>query len=120
MPWRQLLNSSLSPAVQRQVMGELEDGFNGLLYVAPERLFGGGFSSLLDKLRPKFLAVDEAHCISQWGHDFRPEYSRLGEARRRLGNPPTIALTATATEDVRNDIILQLGLARADGGGDWV
>jgi len=105
-----LLNSSLSPAVQRQVMGELEDGFNGLLYVAPERLFGGGFSSLLDKLRPKFLAVDEAHCISQWGHDFRPEYSRLGEARRRLGNPPTIALTATATEDVRNDIILQLGL----------
>src|SRR5690606_18786163 len=52
----------------------------------------------------------EAHCISQWGHDFRPEYSRLGEVRQRLGNPPTIALTATATHDVRQDIIQQLGL----------
>jgi len=105
-----LLNSSLSPAIQRQVMAELNDGFSGLLYVAPERLFAGNFAHLLDRLRPKLLAVDEAHCISQWGHDFRPEYSRLGEARNRLGNPATIALTATATEDVRADIITQLGL----------
>ena len=54
--------------------------------------------------------MDEAHCVSQWGHDFRPEYRRLGEVRRRLGNPPCIALTATATEDVRNDIIHLLDL----------
>ncbi|MGD0140273.1 MAG: ATP-dependent DNA helicase RecQ [Tepidisphaeraceae bacterium] len=105
-----LLNSSLPPGMQREVIRELHEGFQGLLYVAPERLFAANFQPLLEKLRPKLLAVDEAHCISQWGHDFRPEYSRLGEARRKLGDPPTIALTATATEDVRGDIITQLGL----------
>jgi ATP-dependent DNA helicase RecQ len=104
------LNSSLPPGMQREVMAELNDGFQGLLYVAPERLFAPNFQPLLEKLRPKLLAVDEAHCISQWGHDFRPEYSRLGEARKKLGEPPTIALTATATDDVREDIIAQLGL----------
>jgi ATP-dependent DNA helicase RecQ len=105
-----LLNSSLPAAMQREVIAELNDGFQGLLYVAPERLFAPNFRGLMEKLRPKFLAVDEAHCISQWGHDFRPEYMRLGEARRKLGSPPTIALTATATEDVRGDIVAQLGL----------
>jgi ATP-dependent DNA helicase RecQ len=105
-----LLNSSLPQSMQRQVVAELEQGFDGLLYLAPERLFAGNFQSTLDRLRPKLLAVDEAHCISQWGHDFRPEYARLGEARRRLGDPPTIALTATATRDVRTDIIKQLAL----------
>jgi ATP-dependent DNA helicase RecQ len=105
------LNSSLPPAMQREVMAELSNGYEGLLYVAPERLFAPNFQSLLEKLRPRILAVDEAHCISQWGHDFRPEYSRLGEARKKLGNPPTIALTATATDDVREDIITQLGLS---------
>ena len=105
-----MLNSSVPVAMQREVMRELEEGFEGLLYVVPERLFAGNFQHLMDRLKPTFLAVDEAHCISQWGHDFRPEYARLGEARRRLGNPPTIALTATATEDVREDIVRQLGL----------
>jgi ATP-dependent DNA helicase RecQ len=105
-----LLNSTLSPGLQRQVIEELHEGFAGLLYVAPERIFSAQFEPLLAKLRPSLLAVDEGHCISQWGHDFRPEYARLGEARRRLGMPPTIALTATATEDVRNDIIAQLEL----------
>lgn len=104
------LNSSLPQAVQREVMAELNDGFEGLLYIAPERLLAAHFQPMLQRLRPKLLAVDEAHCISQWGHDFRPEYSRLGEARRKLGDPPSIALTATATEDVRADIIVQLGL----------
>lgn len=104
------LNSSLPAGMQREVMAELADGFSGLLYVAPERLFAANFQPMMEKLRPKLLAVDEAHCISQWGHDFRPEYSRLGEARKKLGDPPTIALTATATEDVRDDIIAQLGL----------
>jgi ATP-dependent DNA helicase RecQ len=105
-----LLNSSLSPAEQRKVISELTTGFEGLLYIAPERLLSANFQPMLQRLRPKLLAVDEAHCISQWGHDFRPEYSRLGEARKKLGDPPAIALTATATEDVRADIIAQLGL----------
>ncbi len=105
-----LLNSSLSSSEQRQVIAQLHQGFTGLLYLAPERCFAGNFQGTLEQLRPKLLAIDEAHCISQWGHDFRPEYARLGEVRRRLGEPPTIALTATATEDVRADIIQRLGL----------
>ena len=68
------------------------------------------FRQTLAQLQPRLLAVDEAHCISQWGHDFRPEYSRLGEIRELLGRPPTIALTATATDDVRTDIVGRLGL----------
>lgn len=105
-----LLNSSLSPAMQREVLHDLERGYDGVLYVAPERFWAASFQSVMQTLRPRLLAVDEAHCISQWGHDFRPEYSQLGEVRRRLGNPPTIALTATATADVRGDIIERLGL----------
>jgi ATP-dependent DNA helicase RecQ len=109
-----LLNSTLTPAQQRQAIAELEHGFSGLLYVAPERFFLSGFAELAARLKPSLLAIDEAHCISQWGHDFRPEYHRLGEVRRLLGNPPTIALTATATDDVRADIIHQLQLRQPD------
>jgi ATP-dependent DNA helicase RecQ len=105
-----LLNSSLSASLQRQVMNELEAGFNGLLYVAPERLFNSSFNLLLQRMQVKFFVIDEAHCISQWGHDFRPEYARLGEVRKLLGSPPTIALTATATDEVRVDIIHQLDM----------
>ena len=105
-----MLNSSMNASIQREVMSELENGFTGLLYVAPERFFASNFQPLLRTLRPRFLAIDEAHCISQWGHDFRPEYARLGDVRRQLGSPTTIALTATATDDVRDDIIRQLGL----------
>jgi ATP-dependent DNA helicase RecQ len=105
-----LLNSSLNAAQQREVIAKLHQDFRGLLYVAPERFFAGSFQSTLEQLRPRLFAIDEAHCISQWGHDFRPEYSRLGEVRQRLGKPPTIALTATATDDVREDIIRRLGL----------
>ena len=104
------LNSTLSMGLRRQVMRELEEGFNGLLYVAPERFFAADFAELMPRLKTKFFAIDEAHCVSQWGHDFRPEYSRLGEVRQKLGSPPCIALTATATDDVRSDIIRQLGL----------
>lgn len=105
-----MLNSALPAADQRKILEELDSGFEGLLYVAPERFYASSFQTVLKKLRPKFLAIDEAHCISQWGHDFRPEYSRLGDVRQLLGGPPTIALTATATEDVRQDIIAVLGL----------
>jgi ATP-dependent DNA helicase RecQ len=105
-----LLNSSLTPSQQRLVIDEVMNGFQGLLYVAPERFFSPTFQPVVSQLKVKLLAVDEAHCISQWGHDFRPEYLRLGEVRQELGSPPTIALTATATEDVRADIIRGLGL----------
>jgi ATP-dependent DNA helicase RecQ len=105
-----VLNSSMSLPMKRQTMSQIEAGFEGLLYVAPERFFAADFVGMLERLRPWLFAVDEAHCVSQWGHDFRPEYFRLGEVRRRLGNPPCIALTATATDDVRADIIRRLEL----------
>ena len=105
-----LLNSSLAASQQREVIAELQRGFSGLLYVAPERFYSGNFLDIAAALRPRLFAIDEAHCISQWGHDFRPEYHRLGEVRRRLGSPPTIALTATATEDVRLEIVQKLEL----------
>ena len=104
------LNSALSGSLRRQVMQELEQGFDGLLYVAPERFAAPDFQELLPRLKTKLLAVDEAHCVSQWGHDFRPDYLKLGEVRTKLGSPPCIALTATATEDVRADIIHHLHL----------
>ena len=108
-----LINSSLSASMQREVMDELAHGSGGLLYVAPERFYAPAFQELMPRLNVRLLAVDEAHCISTWGHDFRPEYSRLGEVRKALGSPPTIALTATATADVREDIIRQLDMRSA-------
>ena len=104
------INSSLTPGQRRETMQQLQDGFEGLLYLSPERLAAGDLDALLNRVGVKLFAIDEAHCISQWGHDFRPEYSQIGRLRERLGNPPTIALTATATEDVRGDIIRLLHL----------
>jgi ATP-dependent DNA helicase RecQ len=95
---------------QRQVMARLRDGFRGLLYVAPERFNAPGFLAIITGRKLSLLAIDEAHCISQWGHDFRPEYLRLGEVRKQLGSPLTIALTATATPEVRADIVRNLEL----------
>jgi ATP-dependent DNA helicase RecQ len=104
------LNSSMSVVRQREVMGELQNGFEGLLYVSPERCAVGVFQQFVRGLGVRLLAIDEAHCISQWGHDFRPEYGQLGLFRAAIGNPTTAALTATATEDVRGDIIRLLHL----------
>jgi ATP-dependent DNA helicase RecQ len=105
-----MLCSGQSWDEQREVMARMRDGFRGLLYVAPERFSAPGFFSIITQRELSLLAIDEAHCISQWGHDFRPEYLRLGEIRKQLGNPLTIALTATATPEVRKDIVRNLEL----------
>ena len=105
------LNSSMSPDEQSQVIQSLKDRQVKLLYVAPERLIGSEnrFLSFLSDLNVSLLAIDEAHCISQWGHDFRPEYSMLSEVRQTLG-VPTIALTATADPLTQKDILARLQL----------
>ena len=108
-----MLCSGQSRDEQREAMGRLRDGFRGLLYVAPERFSAPGFFSIITARKLSLLAIDEAHCISQWGHDFRPEYLRLGEVRKQLGEPLTIALTATATREVRADIVRNLELKDA-------
>lgn len=104
------INSTLSAEEYRQVMGALQSGELKLLYVAPERFSQTGFMNTLRRMQVSLLAIDEAHCLSQWGHDFRPDYLRLGRARRELGCPQTLALTATATEQVRQDILSVLEL----------
>jgi ATP-dependent DNA helicase RecQ len=105
-----LLNSSLTFDQQRQITAELHRGFRGLLYVAPERFAAPSFQGLLSKLDIKLFVVDEAHCVSFWGHDFRPDYMTLAGVRKSLGSPVTMSLTATATPQVRSDIVEMLGL----------
>ncbi|HEY0798272.1 MAG TPA: RecQ family ATP-dependent DNA helicase, partial [Candidatus Baltobacteraceae bacterium] len=108
-----LLNSSLSSQESWQRMRDLEKGRYKLLYVAPERLLLSGFGADLERWNVARFAIDEAHCISEWGHDFRPEYRRIAELRVRFKDAPFIALTATATERVRADIIERLALRDA-------
>ena len=106
-----LINSTLSAAEQDDVMNEMARGELELVYVAPERLRNGRFLDAVERSQIALLAVDEAHCVSEWGHDFRPDYARLGQFRRRyLGGVQTIALTATATPTVRDDICSLLEL----------
>jgi ATP-dependent DNA helicase RecQ len=102
------LNSSLPPQEQQRRFAEVRAGRYRLLYVAPERLMLGSFLSALQGLNVALIAVDEAHCISEWGHDFRPEYRQLAALRSRFPQTPLLAMTATATERVRKDIIAQL------------
>ena len=105
------INSSISANEQQIRTDGLIAGKYRLVYLAPERLRSAGFLRAISQVTVSLLAVDEAHCISQWGHDFRPDYARLGRFRERLGFPQTVALTATATESVRADISQVLKLA---------
>jgi len=105
-----LINSTISNAEQRERIHKMRDGAFDLVYIAPERFRSRSFVQALGQITIAVFAVDEAHCISQWGHDFRPDYFRLGPILEELGNPPTGAFTATATEEVRGDILARLGL----------
>lgn len=109
-----LLNSSLSKEEKNKNLRTLEAGNWEIFYVTPERFRKENFRKIIEQKKIGLLAVDEAHCISEWGHDFRPDYTRLGEIRAFLGNPPTQALTATATLDVQKDIISQLNIDEKD------
>jgi len=108
------LNSSLPRSRQRAVEQQLRDGALDLLYVAPERLMTPPFLALLDGLDIALIAIDEAHCISQWGHDFRPEYLQLTEIRERYPSVPCIAVTATADVPTQREILKRLRLPRSD------
>ncbi|MCG8586328.1 MAG: ATP-dependent DNA helicase [Pirellulales bacterium] len=104
------INSTLSVDEQHARLDAMRDGQYDLVYVVPERFRSRRFVDAVGECHVQLLAIDEAHCVSQWGHDFRPDYAKLGRYRTRLGNPPTIALTATATETVRTDICEMLHL----------
>ena len=105
------INSTLNRAEQNRRYADFQAGRIALLYVAPERLANRRFLDGLAGSGVRLLVIDEAHCISEWGHDFRPDYLALGGARERLGRPRTLALTATADPTVRRDILARLGIA---------
>ena len=108
------INSTLSKQEREKRLEQFVDGKIKLLYVTPERFRKKDFIEQIQKVKIDLLAVDEAHCISEWGHDFRPDYSRIGEFRELMGNPLTVALTATATHDVQEDIIKKLNINKDD------
>ena len=107
------LNSSLNKAAIDQVKSDIRSGLTKLLYVAPEALTKEENVEFLKTVKISFYAIDEAHCISEWGHDFRPEYRRIRPIINHIGNAPVIALTATATDKVRTDIKKSLGIVDA-------
>ena len=104
------VNSTLDANEQAARLDGMARGDYELVYVVPERFRSPRFVDAVRQTKLKLLAIDEAHCISEWGHDFRPDYARLGQYRAKLGQPPTIALTATATDAVRRDIVALLNL----------
>ncbi|RKH65838.1 DNA topoisomerase III [Corallococcus aberystwythensis] len=110
------IHSGRDRATSRQVCAEYLEGRLDFLFIAPERLGVPGFVELLARRTPSLIAIDEAHCISQWGHDFRPDYRLLGSRLPLLRPAPVVALTATATPDVQKDIVQQLGLRGSRGG----
>lgn len=107
------LNSSLTTDEARQVLRQMHRGELDLLYVAPERLLLPDFLDTLATVNLALFAIDEAHCISQWGHDFRPDYVKLGQLRSTFPEVPIVAMTATADPETRKDIVNQLGIGRA-------
>ncbi len=109
-----VLNSSLNKGEVKTVMNDIENGITKLLYVAPESLTKVEYIDFLKKQKISFVAIDEAHCISEWGHDFRPEYRNLKSIIERIDDVPIIGLTATATEKVQEDILKNLGMSDAN------
>ena len=109
-----VLNSSLNKSEIAQVMSDISSGVTKLLYVAPESLIKQEYVDFLKQQEISFVAIDEAHCISEWGHDFRPEYRNLKNIIKQIDNVPVIGLTATATEKVQEDILKTLGITGAN------
>ena len=107
------LNSSLALPEQRQIEDDLFNGNLDLIYVSPEKLVSGDFQPLLNRIKVNLFAIDEAHCISSWGHDFRPEYTKMRFLKSAFPDIPVIALTATADRLTRKDILEQLNLEKA-------
>ena len=107
------IHSGLSREESRQACRDYLAGTLDFLFIAPERMRVPGFPEMLAKRKPSLVAIDEAHCISQWGHDFRPDYRTLGQHLPALRPAPIVALTATATPTVRQDIVAQLQLQDA-------
>ncbi|MGB8954573.1 MAG: RecQ family ATP-dependent DNA helicase [Tumebacillaceae bacterium] len=102
------INSTLPPKELKARMDNMRVGLYKLVYIAPERLRSQEFLQLLHEIPVSLLVVDEAHCISEWGHDFRTDYLQIGAVREKIGNVPVLALTATATPEVQEDILIQL------------
>jgi ATP-dependent DNA helicase RecQ len=109
-----VLNSTLSDAEQASVMSKARDGVYRLLYVSPERVARGDTTAWLQQVPISFFAIDEAHCISEWGHEFRPDYRQLSRLRTKFPDRPIAAFTASATRHVRHDILAQLQLRDPD------
>src|SRR6202522_2047606 len=109
-----MLNSTMNEADQNQVMSRAREGAYRLLYVSPERVARGDTMGWMRQVAVTFFAIDEAHCISEWGHEFRPEYRQLNRLRTKFPDRPIAAFTASATRHVRHDILAQLPLRDPD------
>ncbi|MFA5155599.1 MAG: ATP-dependent DNA helicase RecQ [Patescibacteria group bacterium] len=108
------INSAISASEAANRLAQVKGGAYQIVYIAPERFYNQHFLNELKEIKVSLFAIDEAHCISQWGHDFRPSYLRLKEAIKFVGSPTVVALTATATPEVRDDIVKQLGRQDAE------